>query len=272
MSKNEAVPIPMDDPDFIASVAYTQRILRERIWKLERGSDHLTRRKNSELSFIEETLGDYSFTALFRRHMTIAHGALKEMVKYLKPKDKPTLTPVILARCAIENAGISRWLSEPEPSVVIQRSIERHLSNIRNEKKLLNIIGGSASQWAVGREQALLDHAAKKNIDLAHLKGQRGRVRPTALTQIMDNLDAVMARRGDVGMGNVQAPWSLSSAIIHGADYPERMLAGLTITDDANQLIGVSSIILSGLAESATIAYEDATENYKKLYLHTVDR
>lgn len=239
--------------------------LRSENLELERGSDQPSRYGRSKLNWIEDRLGPYSYVQLFRRHMTVARENLRETVRYLKPKSKPRFAPIIAARCAVGNAGLARWISEVEPEKVVERTIERELANIFDEQRILTLAGGNASQFTKDKKKELLNYANANRIDLSEITDRKGKVNPRSLTRIMELLDAKYQAPDSDGTYKLQSPWSLSSAMIHGSEYPSRMLNGLIVKDDNNQMIGLSPIVISGFVEAAKKTYEDAMSNYRAL-------
>lgn len=260
--------VPFGDPDLQAGIKFSLNNLREEIVALERASEMPASISGTQLEYIEQSLGQYSYVKLFRRHMTLARESLREGARYLKvyDKPKPRLAPIIIARCALENAGIARWVSESTPEKAIERRIDREFENISSERKMLNLFGAGAPQHAQRKKEELLAFAENGSIPVAENKN--GVVLVATLTNIMEDLDEKYKSTGSGEMNLVKAPWSLASAFIHGSAYPTSMLRGLTIEDDQGELIGVHPVIVSGFLEAAKNSYQEALECYRR-FCHT---
>ena len=267
MTTENVDSLTLDDPGVKEAIKFSLNELRKQIMELQRGSDQPSGYGGSQLNWIEENLGPYSYVRMFRRHMTIARENLREAAKYLKPVSKPRFVPVIAARCAIENAGVARWLSEPEPEGIVRRTIERELANIIDEQRMMTLAGGSAAQYTKKKRQNLLEFVDANSLDLTEITNNYGKVNPRTLTRIMESLDEKYEAPETEGMFRVKSPWSLTSALIHGSEYPARMLASLILKDDHGQLLGVESVIISGFLEAAKNTYQEAMNRYRSLLL-----
>ncbi|MGC3023026.1 hypothetical protein [Brevibacterium sp. FAM 24630] len=267
MNDDVAESLNLNDPDFAKAVNYSMNALRIEIAKLDRSSDMTSSVGRTQLEWIEQRLGPYSYVKMFRRHMTLARETMRDGVRYLKRDPKKSLVPVIAARCAIENAGIARWVSEASPKVIVERVIERELGNIADEQRMMGLFGGDATKYTKRKNAALLEYVAENDIDLSEITTKKGELRPSTLTSIMNTIDAHYEAPDDGAMYKPRSPWSLSSAIIHGSEYPGRILDGLTIKDDHGQLIGIHPLVLSGFLEAAKNTYQEAMKLYQNLYL-----
>lgn len=272
MTEQPGELLNLNDPEFADAVKYSLNQLRIEIVGLDRSSDMTSSVGRTQLDWIEQKLGPYSYVKMFRRHMTLARETMRDGARYLKPKPKKSFVPVIAARCAIENAGIARWVSEASPHVIVERVIERELGNIADEHRMMGLFGRGATKYTKQKREELLNYVADNAIDLSDITTRKGGLRPRTLTDIMDAIDARYEAPDEGAMYKPRSPWSLSSAIIHGSEYPGRMLDGLTTKDDHGQLIGIHPVILSGFLEAAKNTYQEAMNLYQNLYLTTQEK
>lgn len=267
MTDDSAEELNLNDPDIANAVKYSMNTLRIEIAKLDRASDMASSVGRTQLEWIEQKLEPYSYVKMFRRHMTLARETMRDGARYLKTEPKKSLVPVIAARCAIENAGIARWVSEAPPEVIVERVIERELGNIADEQRMMGLFGGDATKYTKRKKADLLEFVDDNAIDLSSITTNKGELRPKTLTDIMKAIDAKYEAPEEGAMYKPRSPWSLSSAIIHGSEYPGRILEGLTIKDDHGQLIGIHPLVLSGFLEAAKNTYQEAMNLYQNLYL-----
>lgn len=272
MTDDAAETLNLNDPDFAKAVNDSMNTLRIEIAKLDRSSDMASSVGRTQLEWIEQRLGSYSYVKIFRRHMTIARETMRDGARYLKREPKKSLVPVIAARCSIENAGIARWVSEASPRVIVERVLERELGNIADEQRMMGLFGGDATKYTKRKKAKLLEFATSNTIDLSKITTKNGGLRPNTLTDIMNAIDAKYEAPDEGAMYKPRSPWSLSSAIIHGSEYPGRILDGLTIKDDHGQLIGVHPLVLSGFLEAAKNTYQEAMKLYQNLYLTSQEK